>query len=295
MKADRPGEPMDGLCKLFGFSRQNWYKHKKHDGQKGLEAEIVIKMVKEFRKKQPKVGTRKLMFHLRECLDRNGIKMGRDALFSLLGSRDLLVRRRKRKAVTTDSNHPYRKYPNLIKDFIPLRANELWVCDITYVDTPEGFVYLFLVTDAYSHKIVGYCVADTLEARSASAALQQALAQRKSAHPLYHHSDRGSQYCSRGYVGILKGSSVAISMTENGDPYENAMAERINGIIKNEMLPHAPRSKKEARQLIAQAVETYNNVRLHASIDMLTPAVAHTLTGLLKKHWKPKPNLKKAA
>ncbi|MFN9370952.1 MAG: IS3 family transposase [Planctomycetaceae bacterium] len=295
MRADHPGEPMGRLCKLLGCSRQNWYKHKKHESKKALELEIVVQMVKEWRIKQPKVGTRKLMIHLREGLERNGIKIGRDALFALLDSRGLLVRRRKKKAVTTDSNHPYRKYPNLVKDFIPLRANELWVCDITYLDTLEGFAYLFLITDAYSHKIVGHCVAETLEARWAIAALRQALAQRTSDHVLLHHSDRGSQYCSQDYVGILKEHSAAISMTENGDPYENAVAERINGIIKNELLPDALRSKKEARQLIAQAVETYNNVRLHASVDMLTPAIAHTMTGLLKNHWKPKAKLKNAA
>lgn len=295
MKATHPRVSVDELCELFGYSRQAWYAHKKHEGQKALQEEIVIQLVKGFRKKQPKVGTRKLLIHLQESLESNGIKMGRDALFDLLGREKLLIRRRKKKVVTTDSDHPYRKYPNLIKDFIPLKANELWVCDITYVETAEGFVYLFLITDAYSHKVVGYQVAESLEARWAKTALQQALAQRTSDQPLFHHSDRGSQYCSYDYVDLLNKHHISISMTENGDPYENAMAERINGIIKNELLPDHIPSKQAARKFIEQAIETYNHVRLHSSVNMLTPAIAHTHTGIINKCWKPKTKLKNPA
>lgn len=290
MKDLYPWMSMGTRCGLLGISRQAWYQHQRYEGQQALEHEIVLKEVKRYRTSQPKVGVRKLYLHLEEPLLRHGIRIGRDALFDLLRERGMLVRRRKRKHITTDSSHPYKKYPNLVKEFIPMIANELWVSDITYIDTKEGFMYLSLITDAYSHKIVGWHLAETLEARGPLLALKMALAQRTAKHPLVHHSDRGVQYCSYEYTNLLKRpeNQVKISMTENGDPYENAMAERVNGILKGEFLPEVADSKQHARELVAQSIKTYNEVRLHGSIGMLTPMQAHLQEGLLKKNWKPK-------
>ena len=290
MKEVHPLMNMEACCGLFGITRQAWYQHQKYEGQQALEHEVVLKTVREFRKDQPKVGVRKLCLHLVEPLLRHGIGIGRDALFDLLRGRDMLIRRRKRKHITTDSNHPYRKYPNLIKEFIPLKANELWVSDITYIDTKEGFMYLSLITDAYSHKIVGWHLGETLETKGSMLALNMALAQRTKKHPLIHHSDRGVQYCSYDYTNLLNHpkNQIKISMTENGDPYENAMAERVNGILKDEFLPALLDSKQHAKELIMQSTKTYNEVRLHTSINFMTPQQAHLNEGLLTKKWKPK-------
>jgi transposase InsO family protein len=290
MKEVHPLMNMGALCGLFGITRQAWYQHQKYEGQEALEHEIVLKTVREFRNEQPKVGVRKLCLHLVEPLLRHGIGIGRDALFDLLRDRGMLIRRRKRKHITTDSNHPYRKYPNLIKEFTPLRANELWVCDITYIETKEGFMYLSLITDAYSHKIVGWHLSETLETKGSLLALNMALAQRTTKHPLIHHSDRGVQYCSYDYTNLLNhtNNQIKISMTENGDPYENAMAERVNGILKDEFLPTVLDSKQHAKELIGQSTKTYNEVRLHSSINFMTPQQAHLKEGLMTKKWKPK-------
>lgn len=290
MKEVYPMQHMEALCGLFGITRQAWYQHQKHEGQQALEHEVVLKIVKEFRLAQPKVGVRKLYLHLVEPLLRHEIKIGRDALFDLLRQQGMLVRRRKRKHITTDSNHPYKKYPNLIKSLIPLRANELWVSDITYIETKEGFLYLSLITDAYSHKIVGWHLSETLETKGPLLALIKALAQRTTKHALIHHSDRGVQYCSHDYTNLLDGSSntIKISMTENGDPYENALAERVNGILKVEFLPTVLDSKHHAVDLVGQSIKTYNEVRLHSSINFMTPQQAHLKEGLLTKRWKSK-------
>lgn len=290
MKELRPWMNMEAVCGLFGVSRQAWYQRQKYEGQQALEQEIVLKTVKEFRIKQPKVGVRKLCLHLVEPLLRHGMGIGRDALFALLREQGMLIRRRKRKHITTDSNHPYRKYPNLIRDFIPLKANELWVSDITYIETMEGFLYLSLITDAYSHKIVGWHLSETLETRGPLLALNMALGQRSTKHPLIHHSDRGAQYCSHDYTNLLNHPSnhIKISMTENGDPYENALAERVNGILKGEFLPTVLDSKQQASVLIGQSIKTYNELRLHSSINFMTPQQAHHGEGLLTKKWKPK-------
>lgn len=290
MKELHPSMNMGAVSGLFGVTRQAWYQHQKYEGQQTLEHEIVLKTVREFRKDQPKVGVRKLCLHLVEPLLRHGIGIGRDVLFDLLRERGMLIRRRKRKHITTDSNHPYRKYPNLIRDFIPLKANELWVSDITYIDTAEGFLYLSIITDAYSHKIVGWHLSETLETRGPLLALSMALAQRTTKHPLIHHSDRGVQYCSHDYTNLLNHpqNQITISMTEKGDPYENAIAERVNGILKGEFLPAILNSKQQAQELIRQAIKTYNEVRLHSSVNLMTPQQAHLQEGLMAKKWKPK-------
>lgn len=223
---------------------------------------------------------------LRNFSELHQINIGRDALFSLLREHDLLIRKRKRKAVTTFSKHWLKKYPNLIREFIPLAANMLLVSDITYIVVGDGFAYLSLITDAYSHKITGFYLSRTLEAKGSILALKMALKNCKGAKILIHHSDRGVQYCSADYVKILQDKNIKISMTENGDPLENAIAERVNGILKEELLQTKYTCFEDTQKSVAKAITIYNSLRPHSSCDMLTPNEAHKKEGELKKHWK---------
>lgn len=240
----------------------------------------------------PHIGTRKLHYMLAEKLERHGISIGRDKLFDLLSSYGLLVRRRRRKRVyTTDSRHPFKRYPNLIKEMIVQRPDHLWVSDITYIGLKDSFCYLSLVTDAYSRKITGYCLHPTLKREGPVAALKMAMGTLPGTlqQPLIHHSDRGLQYCCSEYIALLESKQVTISMTENGDPYENALAERVNGIMKNEFaLDRDFNNFEEAAAAVDTAVATYNNFRPHASCDYLTPATAHLKHGALPLRWIPK-------
>ncbi len=234
------------------------------------------------------MGVRKLYNEL--CSDTQGpeIKIGRDGLFNLLSAYSLLVKIRRRRVATTISNHTFRKYKDLIKGIQPTSANQLWVSDITYWRTPFGFLYISFITDAYSHKIVGYQLADNMEAINNVRALKMALGTlEKPVEGLIHHSDRGMQYCSLDYVGLLKKNNISISMTQGGDPRDNAIAERINGIIKSEYLKHRKvTNKAQAMELLNSTVELYNTKRPHLSNNYLTPEQAHTMTGILKKQWK---------
>lgn len=222
----------------------------------------------------------------------HGIKMGRDALFDLLAANQLLVRRRKRKVQTTYSSHWMRKYPNLIKEFAPTGINQLWVSDITYWRITSGnHLYISLVTDAFSRKIVGYNVAETLEAVESVQALQMALSAFKGADrpkQLIHHSDRGIQYCSGNYVKLLQDYTIRISMTESGDPLENAIAERVNGILKEEYLNHyETHNINSAKEQLKKAITLYNGTRPHLSLSNHTPEKAHSRSDLITKRlWK---------
>ena len=229
------------------------------------------------------------MFKLSPQLEEHGIKMGRDQLFDLLRFHGLLVRRRRRTVRTTDSHHWLKKYPNLIQDMLVTAPEQLWVSDITYIRTMEGFSYLSLITDAYSRKIVGHCLYPTLEAEGCIAALQMALDSRKNYSPfvLVHHSDRGIQYCSSDYIEMLTKGNIAVSMTQSGSPYENALAERINGIIKGEFFPKRIfQNHKEAKKTLSKIIWIYNEERPHASLDYLTPSQAENENGEIKKRWK---------
>jgi len=199
----------------------------------------------------------------------------------------LIVKRRRSQPQTTDSNHWMRKYPDLIKDIILSRADELWVSDITYIRlTKKKFAYLSLITDAYSRKIVGFCMNIDLSAAGPLAALEMALKGRASDKPLIHHSDRGSQYCGDGYVTLLKSNAINISMTQSGNPKDNAIAERVNGILKQELLEDAYSNIKLARCSAEIAIDIYNRMRPHSSVDMMTPEKAHTQTGPIKRRWR---------
>ena len=250
-----------------------------------IESHIVHQMVLNIKKDHPRMGTRKIYHLIKSDLERCNIKMGRDALFDLMAVNNLQVTKRKRRHITTNSNHVYKKYPNLIKDINPDGPNQIWVSDITYIRTiQQEFLYLFLITDAYSKKVLGYRLAKSLDSMHAVNALQDAIkntCQPKSG--LIHHSDRGIQYCSKEYIKVLNNNHIAISMTENGDPLENPIAERINGILKDEYLNQY---QSLTSIQLEKSIEMYNNKRPHLSCDMLTPELAHQRSGSLKKRWK---------
>ena len=279
---------MGRLCSLFGITRQAYYQYFWRESDYQIEEELLIQEVRTIRKRQPMIGTRKLYGILETFIVKHQIKVGRDALFDLLAKNGMLVRRKKRKAQTTFSAHWLRKYPNLIKGIEPMKPNQIWVADITYLETEIGFVYISLITDAYSRKIVGYHVADNLLAISSVEALKIALTNMpKNLESLIHHSDRGIQYCSQEYVNVLQDYQIKISMTQNGDPLENAIAERVNGILKNELLPNeSVKNLEHAQKLLKEIVLIYNDERPHMSVALLTPNQAHLLDGKLKRYWK---------
>lgn len=284
MKDLHPQVPLGRLCGLFDKSRQAFYQRQQVIYEQALEEHCILSQVQKIRQRQPRIGGRKLLVKLEEI----GIEVGRDALFDMLRDNGLLVRRRRNGIRTTNSSHWLRKYPNLIRHFEPIRPNQLWVSDITYLETVEGFLYLFLITDAYSKKILGWAIADNLDADNAVEALQMALRLMKvDCSGLIHHSDRGVQYCSDKYVKLLNKHNILISMTENGDPLENAIAERVNGILKDEWLYDMGKLNKTGMQkIIPQIILIYNDERPHLSLDMLTPNVAHQMSEKLKRRWK---------
>ncbi|WP_028981131.1 IS3 family transposase [Sporocytophaga myxococcoides] len=288
MKNAYPKLGLARLCRLFGVTRQAYYQYCWHMSDIGTEAHIVLNLVNAIRKDQPKLGTRKLLSIIQNDLIEHQIKMGRDALFDLLASHNMLVRRRKRTPQTTFSKHWYRKYDNLLKDFICSGPHQLWVSDITYISTGDDYVYLALISDGYSRKIVGYNLSENLSTEGCIMALNMAFLQLPAEYNLIHHSDRGIQYCSMAYTNLLSNKSIRISMTQNGDPYENAMAERLNGILKQELLKKKYQSYQEAKNEIDIAVKIYNEKRPHLSCDLLTPERAHVEDGILKRHWRNK-------
>jgi transposase InsO family protein len=275
---------MEKLCRLFDKSRQGHHKQQYSIYQQAVEEHIVLEGVRKVRKDMSRIGCRKLIVKLEE----QGIQIGRDALFGILRDNGLLVKRRRNSIRTTMSNHWLRKYPNLIRYFEPIAPHQLWVSDITYVETTEGFIYLFLITDAYSRKIIGYKAARTLEAINAKEALDMAIKQLpEHVTNLIHHSDRGIQYACDLYVKALKSRNIQISMTENGDPLENAIAERVNGILKDEWLYNIDlMTVEETIELIPKIIHLYNAERPHLSLNMRTPNVAHQMSGAMEKQWK---------
>jgi len=278
------------LCSWFGLTRQAYYQSKNRVEKDLIEQEILLDKIGDIRKDHKRLGGRKLFFKLGTFMDEHNIKMGRDAFFDLLRDNKLLIKQRKSHHVTTNSNHWMKKYPHLIKDIEPIGPNHIWVSDITYWKTKGGHYYISFITDAYSRKIVGYHVADTMEAIESATALKMAIKTLKiSAKGLIHHSDRGSQYCSSMYVNILKKEGIIISMTENGDPLENAIAERINGIIKGEYLfDYLIKTLLNAKEVLKSVVKLYNEDRPHSSIGNAVPSKVHNNdTDIeIKRLWK---------
>ena len=244
-------------------------------------------MVLKERKLMPKLGARKLLVRLEPHIPAD-LLPGRDKFFDFLREHQLLVGKKRKRVRTTYSNHWMHKYPNLINDYTATHINQLWVSDITYIATAQGFLYLNLISDAYSREIIGWTIGETLEAMYTLSALEMALKRLpKQTGELIHHSDRGVQYCCSDYVKKLSKHNVRISMTENGDPRENAIAERVNGILKDEWLNQMKlQSLEVAVKEIKRIIDIYNNFRPHASFDMKTPEYAHCQSGEFKKHWK---------
>ena len=287
MKDSYPTVSLDRFCWLLGISRQALYKNGWSNKNKGVKEHLVLTEIKSLRQEHPIMGTRKLHHLLQPFLKHHDIKMGRDALFSTLGDNKLLIRKRKRRVPTTWSHHWLKKYSNLTIGWHPQGPEQLWVADITYVPCGRQHLYLSLITDAYSHKIMGYHIADTLEAIHCKKALQMAISDRKYQTKLMHHSDRGIQYCSFDYVNLLKENGIEISMTQSGDPLDNPVAERINGIIKHEYVKHYKiNNLQDATILVADVIARYNYKRPHQSIQMNTPAAAHHQKLLVNRQWK---------
>ncbi len=274
------------LCQLLGYTRQAYYKSKRLVERRAIGAEIILQEVIRIRTQQKRVGVRKLHHMMGPFTRGHGVEMGRDALYDLLRDHSMLVRRRRRRGPrTTFSAFWKQSYPNLARDFTASAGNQLWVSDITYIRVKEGFAYLSLITDAYSRKIVGYHLNGDLTAKGPAAALRMALRNNPTREGLIHHSDRGLQYYSGEYMKLI-GKDIRVSMSEKSDPLENAIAERVNGILKQELLAKSFLSFTEASRQVAQAVSIYNHLRPHLSIDMLTPAEAHATTGPLTRRWK---------
>lgn len=263
---------IERTCQCFGMHRDAYYKIKVRKHKKESVSNQVLGLVKEERIDQPRVGTRKLYEALQTCFQTNGLKVGRDKLFDILREHDMLVKRKKASCKTTDSYHRFHKYNNLVKDMAVTAPNQVWVSDITYIRTVNGFCYLALITDMFSRKIVGYDISDSLELTGCLRALKNALRHARPAAGLVHHSDRGIQYCSNQYVNELKKRGIKISMTEENHCYENSIAERVNGILKDEFfLDQCFFNKKSAYHATRNAIEIYNNKRLHLSLGYKTP------------------------
>lgn len=288
MKDRYPKISLLRFCWLLGITRQAYYQNGWRSQVESMEEGLVLQQILTIRANHRRMGGRKLYEMLEPFMLEHQIKMGRDGLFDLLADNGLLVKRRRRSVRTTQSHHWLRKYPNLIKEFIPTSPNVLWVSDITYLKMPKSFLYISLVTDAYSHKIVGYHIAESLEGVQTLRALKMALqTYKQSEKALIHHSDRGVQYCSADYVNLLQENNIAISMTESGDPLENAVAERINGIIKGEYMElYKITNLADAKQYLYNAVCLYNNERPHMSIGMLTPRNVHENNLQVENLWK---------
>ena len=286
--------PVTSQCKLLGVSTQAYYKHGDTDLRKLAEEAFCVEYVKRIRQKDRGIGGGKLwQMYRKEFGEEHGV--GYNRFYDIIERHNLKVRRRRRRARTTDSGHGLPLYPNLTRELIPLRPNQLWVSDITYMvihlDARRGeydFCYLSLVTDYYTKEIIGWCVGETLEARFAIEALEMALGRLGGRRDvdLIHHSDRGVQYASYAYTDILRKHNIRISMTECGDPRDNAVAERVNGIVKNELLQGMSFfSIQEVRKALKVAIDFYNNERPHMSLEWRTPAEAALCSGELKKKW----------
>ena len=277
---------VQSICRLLGFTPQAYHKKSKRLFVKQVNDDLIIDQVRHLRKLQPRCGTHKLLIDLQPFLQQQHIALGRDYFFHLMAANKLLVRKTKRSVHTTNSKHHFCRYPNLAKTFEPMKAHELWVSDITYIPLKNRFAYLFLITDAYSRKIVGHHVSDDMKVSSAVVALKKAIDQKPMETIVIHHSDRGIQYCSHEYVNLLQQHHALISMTQSGDPLENAIAERVNGILKTELISSSYEDIDKAALSIARAVTVYNYKRRHSSLNYQVPNDVHTQKGPQIKRWK---------
>ena len=279
------------LTELLGYSKQSYYKQIHRKEQARIQDELILELIKAKRKLWKKGSGRNLHSSLSKEFRQHNIKMGRDKFFSFLAKNELLIKNKKRKIRTTFSYHHFHKYPNLTKELFVNRVNQVIVTDITYLylRDSDSFAYLFLVTDLYSRKIMGYNISNNLSAKSAVNALEMALKNMSNINDTIHHSDRGIQYCSNEYTRLLKNKGIRISMTENSDPLENAIAERINKTVKEEFTEEKQISFNnfnEAKRIMVQIIKFYNDERPHRSLEMFTPSLAYEMNKQLKRKWK---------
>ena len=260
---------------MFGISRQSVYQQESRDSKRIEELEKVKTMVQTIRMEMPRIGTRKLYYLLKSSFEREELKIGRDGLFKFLRTENMLIKPKKNYTKTTNSKHWLKKHPNLFATMELTRPEQAFVSDITYLKSREKTHYLSLVTDAYSRKIMGYKLSDNMNAENVVQALGMALKERTSSKKLIHHSDRGLQYASEIYQNKLKAGSVLPSMTDGYDCYQNALAERINGILKQEFLFHKCNNKNDLDKLVKESIKIYNEKRPHLSLGMKTPNFVH--------------------
>ncbi|AKZ62783.1 integrase [Herbaspirillum hiltneri N3] len=270
---------MQKACHHIGMSRQAFYKRCQREQDLAHQAYAVVKLVQPIRLRQPRIGTRKLHSLLGSSFAGTDLKVGRDRLFHILRQARMLVQPQRAYHKTTDSHHRFRRHPNLLKagpaQVVPTGPEQVWVADITYLPTRGKFVYLSLVTDAWSRKIVGYHVHGSLQTEEVSQALKMALRERHGSTPVIHHSDRGIQYCSTYYQDIHRRHGLVCSMTDGYDCYQNALAERVNGILKGEFLLNRPADLPQAAKMVAQSVRIYNQERPHTALKYKTPDAVH--------------------
>lgn len=268
-----------GACRHWGISRQAYYMQLQQERTRYVRDQQVLRQVVDWRRRQPRLGTRKLYHVMKPDLKRDGIKLGRDGLFGVLRRAHLLVAPKRAYHKTTDSHHRFRRHPNLLKtgpeQVTPSAPDQVWVADITYLPTRHAFVYISLVTDAWSRKIVGYHVHDSVHTCHVSKALLMALRQKAGSQPLIHHSDRGVQYCSSEYQQIHERHQIRCSMADGYDCYQNALAERVNGILKQELLLERPEDLAQAKRMVSESVAIYNRERSHMALQYKTPDEIH--------------------
>jgi transposase InsO family protein len=280
------------MCLIFGYSKQAYYKQLYQNANKAVKEEVIVGLIEKKREIWKRGSGRNLHQSLKKEFKEHQIKLGRDKFFDMLRQNGLLIKPKRIRAKTTCSYHHFNKYKNLMEGHIPKRCNEVWVSDITYIWLKEQdkFCYLNLITDLYSRKIVGHCVYENLSVKGSIIALQQALKQRSDKTlPLIHHSDRGVQYCCHAYVTMLQKNKVQISMTQSGDPLENAVAERINRTIKEEFTDDREMHFSNielAKISVKKIIQFYNEKRPHRSINWHTPNEAHKIIGSIKRVWK---------
>jgi len=265
------------VCRKLGMSRQNYYARRKQRRRRAVDHELVAGLVRRERQLQPRLGTRKVHHRLKGELAQAGVRIGRDRLFEVLRAKDLLLAPLPAQYPhTTQSYHNLPLFRNQVKETVLDRPNQVWVSDLTYLRTLEGYLYLALITDKFSRKVVGYHVGDTLEAVGCVRALERALLDLPAQARPIHHSDQGSQYCCHQYVSRLQEHGLGISMTESNHCAENALAERMNGILKQEYgLGLEFGIKADARRAVDQGVWLYNTQRPHTALDYQTPAQVH--------------------
>ena len=292
MKSHFPTLGIGKLCGLFGKTRQAFYDHLWRNSDDRLEEALIVDQVKRIRARIPGIGGLPLHRMLKDDLLLHDISLGRDRFYDLLRKHNLLIKKKRRYVTTTDSNHFFYKWPDLRRDLKVKAIERLWVSDITYLRTEGGFVYLSLITDAHSRKIMGYHVSQRLKAQGCMITLNKAiscLSVEKEDRNLIHHSDHGIQYCCDAYVHTLQQNNILISMTHSGSPYENAIAERVNGILKHQLgLGRVFKNYGEATDKVCQAIDAYNRLRPHMSISHMTPEQAHKTEQILNRKWKPK-------